>query len=48
MDLSQFMMGGGQMPQPGTDSEKPDTAEQIHISSLALLKMMKHGKFAYV
>lgn len=37
-------MGGGQMPQPGVDMEQPDTGEQIYISSLSLLKMMKHCK----
>lgn len=26
------------------DQPTPDTSEQIHISSLALLKMLKHGK----
>ena len=35
-------MGGGQMPQPGVDMEQNDTTEQIYISSLSLLKMMKH------
>ena len=35
-------MGGGQMPQPGVDQDQPDTGEQIYISSLSLLKMMKH------
>lgn len=27
------------------NSNPPDTAETIHISSLALLKMIKHGMF---
>ena len=31
--------GGG-----GADAPKPDTAETVHISSLALLKMLKHGR----
>lgn len=35
-------MGGG-APQ-GVDSPMNDTAEQVYISSLALLKMLKHGK----
>lgn len=37
--------GLGQM-QAETDpnQRKPDTSEQIIISSLALLKMLKHGK----
>ena len=30
------------MPQPGVDQEQQDTGEQIYISSLSLLKMMKH------
>jgi len=33
---------GGEMPQPGMDREMNDTTEQIYISSLSLLKMMKH------
>jgi len=36
------MMGGG--PPPGTDLVVVDTAETVHISSLALLKMLKHGR----
>lgn len=28
------------------NSNPPDTAETIHISSLALLKMIKHGMFS--
>lgn len=31
------------MSSPPTDSPQVDTAEQIYISSLALLKMLKHG-----
>ena len=38
-------MGGmGGMQPPGPDEPVPDTAETIHISSLALLKMLKHGR----
>ena len=37
--------GGGGQAQAGVDQPTPDTSEQIHISSLALLKMLKHGKF---
>ena len=29
---------------PGADSPLVDTAEQTYISSLALLKMLKHGR----
>eukprot|EP00413_Alexandrium_margalefii_P044191 CAMPEP_0204605496 /NCGR_PEP_ID=MMETSP0661-20131031/58514_1 /ASSEMBLY_ACC=CAM_ASM_000606 /TAXON_ID=109239 /ORGANISM="Alexandrium margalefi, Strain AMGDE01CS-322" /LENGTH=315 /DNA_ID=CAMNT_0051616745 /DNA_START=63 /DNA_END=1010 /DNA_ORIENTATION=+ len=36
------MGGGGQ--QPDQDAPLPDTAEQVYISSLALLKMLKHGR----
>eukprot|EP00928_Gymnodinium_smaydae_P017601 TRINITY_DN1672_c0_g1_i1.p1 TRINITY_DN1672_c0_g1~~TRINITY_DN1672_c0_g1_i1.p1 ORF type:complete len:334 (+),score=80.75 TRINITY_DN1672_c0_g1_i1:57-1004(+) len=35
-------MGGQQQPEP--DAALPDTAEQVYISSLALLKMLKHGR----
>merc|ERR1719238_2220965 len=34
--------GGQQGPEP--DAPVPDTAEQVYISSLALLKMLKHGR----
>mmetsp|Transcript_19094 Transcript_19094/g.44577 ORF Transcript_19094/g.44577 Transcript_19094/m.44577 type:complete len:313 (-) Transcript_19094:1053-1991(-) len=34
-------MGGGM---GGGDSPTPDCAEKVHISSLALLKMLKHGR----
>ena len=40
MNLQQMLSG---LPQPGVDTPVPDTAEQIYISSLALLKMLKHG-----
>ena len=40
--MMQGMGGGRQMPQPGVDMEQQDTGEQIYISSLSLLKMMKH------
>ncbi|KAJ3354891.1 26S proteasome non-ATPase regulatory subunit 14 [Allomyces macrogynus ATCC 38327] len=40
---AQFGMGGPQM-QPGMDVPTMDTAEVVHISSLALLKMLKHGR----
>ena len=35
---------GGMGAGAGQESAQNDTAEQIHISSLALLKMMKHGR----
>jgi 26S proteasome regulatory subunit N11 len=31
-------------PPPPTDAPVVDTAEQVYISSLALLKMLKHGR----
>lgn len=34
---------GGAVP-PLTDAPVVDTAEQVYISSLALLKMLKHGR----
>jgi 26S proteasome regulatory subunit N11 len=39
-------MGGGRRRQPGNAPEMalPDTGEQIYISSLALLKMLKHAR----
>ena len=37
-------MGGGAQPPTG-DTPQVDTAEQVQISSLALLKMLKHGAF---
>jgi len=39
------MMGMGQRPQAGgAEAAIPDNGEVIHISSLALLKMLKHGR----
>lgn len=41
--LQQAQEGGGMgQQQPGVDRPLPDTGEQIYISSLALLKMLKH------
>merc|ERR1719428_615581 len=37
-------MGGGGGQQPDQDTPLADTAEQVYISSLALLKMLKHGR----
>mmetsp|Transcript_2793 Transcript_2793/g.3457 ORF Transcript_2793/g.3457 Transcript_2793/m.3457 type:complete len:142 (+) Transcript_2793:3-428(+) len=36
--------GGGMGDAAGVDQPTPDTSEQIHISSLALLKMLKHAR----
>jgi 26S proteasome regulatory subunit N11 len=37
-------MGGGGGAAPQADAPMVDTAEKVHISSLALLKMLKHGR----
>merc|ERR1711866_11305 len=39
-----LQMGRMNQPPPGTDTPQVDTGEQIYISSLALLKMLKHGR----
>jgi hypothetical protein len=48
MDLQQLLgragAGGAGGAEAGVDQPVADTSEQIHISSLALLKMLKHGK----
>ncbi|KAJ3410908.1 26S proteasome non-ATPase regulatory subunit 14 [Chytridiales sp. JEL 0842] len=45
MDRLSRMFGQGmQASQPGIDTPMVDTAEVVHISSLALLKMLKHGR----
>ncbi|PVU92358.1 hypothetical protein BB559_003750 [Furculomyces boomerangus] len=45
MDLNRLMgMSAGGVGAGFGDMEKSDTAETIHISSLALLKMLKHGR----
>ncbi len=36
-------MAGGNPAGPPADMPQVDTSEQIYISSLALLKMLKHG-----
>lgn len=36
-------LGGPGMGAPNPDDPVVDTAETVHISSLALLKMLKHG-----
>lgn len=38
------MPGGGMGGMPGGDASTPDCAEKVHVSSLALLKMLKHGR----
>jgi 26S proteasome regulatory subunit N11 len=47
MDRLQRMLGAGGMGAgggAGGDAPQQDTSEQIYISSLALLKMLKHGR----
>ena len=44
MSLMQQMGGNMGAMQPPADGPMVDTAEQIYISSLALLKMLKHGR----
>ena len=48
MDRLQQLVRGmpnGSMPgMPSKDSPSPDCAEKVHVSSLALLKMLKHGR----
>lgn len=39
-----LQMGGMGQPPPGVDQPLMDTAETVYISSLALLKMLKHGR----
>ena len=45
MDMQRFQQLLANMPRggPSPDSPIPDTAEKVQISSLALLKMLKHG-----
>ena len=42
MQAMQAQRGGG--GDPNADTPQPDTAEKIQISSLSLLKMLKHGR----
>eukprot|EP00842_Homolaphlyctis_polyrhiza_P006651 jgi/Hompol1/6988/HPOL_005145-RA len=46
MERLQRLLGAaaGGAAQPGLDTPMVDTAEMVHISSLALLKMLKHGR----
>jgi hypothetical protein len=45
--LQQLLAGMPGRGNPAMDSPMPDTAEKIQISSLSLLKMLKHGKFLF-
>merc|ERR1719163_2203565 len=42
--LMRGMPGGNLGGGGGSDSPTPDCAEKVHVSSLALLKMLKHGR----
>lgn len=42
--LMRGMPGGGGLGGAGSDSPTPDCAEKVHVSSLALLKILKHGR----
>lgn len=42
--LQQLLSRGGAGAAPAMDAPLPDTAEKIQISSLSLLKMLKHGR----
>jgi len=45
MDLSRLQqLLSGRSAAPAADTPMPDTAEKIQISSLSLLKMLKHGR----
>ena len=44
MAMMRQMQGGGGGGGPMPDKPQPDTAEKIQISSLSLLKMLKHGR----
>lgn len=44
MRQMQGMGGGGSDAAPAGDSPQNDNAETVYISSLALLKMLKHGR----
>lgn len=41
-----FAGAGGGLGHPPPDSPTLDSSEQVYISSLALLKMLKHGELS--
>ena len=43
--IQQLLRGRGGGGPAETDQPVPDTSEKIQISSLSLLKMLKHGMF---
>lgn len=44
MDMNQLLNQFGRTKKQGIDEPLPDVGETIQISSLALLKMLKHGR----
>jgi 26S proteasome regulatory subunit N11 len=42
--FAQGGMGAQAQQQPGVDTPMVDNSEHVYISSLALLKMLKHGR----
>lgn len=44
--LERMLMRGGGGGNPAADTPMQDTAEKIQISSLSLLKMLKHGRIS--
>ncbi len=50
MDLAQLqrLMQGSAGRNPAADTPMQDTAEKIQISSLSLLKMLKHGSSLFL
>lgn len=42
-----FAGAGGALGHPPPDSPTLDSSEQVYISSLALLKMLKHGNLGF-
>jgi len=46
-DLQRLLQGGLMRQGPQGDIPLNDTSEQIQISSLALLKMLKHGRITF-
>ena len=44
MDRIQQLMRGMPGSSSSSDQPLPDSCEKVHVSSLALLKMLKHGR----
>lgn len=41
--IQRMLARGGHGAEPAGDTPQADTAEKVQISSLSLLKMLKHG-----